>query len=53
MNFNIGAGSFRKGDDFTHDKDFFGFGAPFVQTKVKPFDIKDRATDLLVSAAPT
>ncbi|CAK56140.1 unnamed protein product (macronuclear) [Paramecium tetraurelia] len=53
INFNIGAGSFRKGEDFTHEKDFFGFGAPFVQTKVKPFDIKDRATDLLVSAAPS
>ena len=25
VNFNVGKGSFRKGNDFTHDDDVFGF----------------------------
>ena len=50
INFNLGQGSFRKGDDFTHDEDIFGYNAAFTKKKPPQFNLDDRVAKVLTSS---
>ncbi|CAD8140693.1 unnamed protein product [Paramecium octaurelia] len=49
INFNLGQGSFRKGDDFTHDEDIFGYNAAFTKKQPAQFNLDSRVAKVLTS----